>query len=39
MCLQIDEADQVLSAVSSEICDDGDLFFDVSPPYEPCVGS
>ena len=35
----IDDADEFFSAFSSDGLDDDELFFDVSSPYEPLVGS
>jgi hypothetical protein len=32
-------ADEFFSACSSDVSDDNEIFFDVSPPYEPPVGS
>jgi hypothetical protein len=35
----IDAADEFLSACSSDLSDDNEIFFEVSPPNEPLVGS
>jgi hypothetical protein len=35
----IEAVDEFFSACSSEVSDDNETFYDVSPPYEPFVGS
>jgi hypothetical protein len=35
----IEAADEFFSACSSDVSDDNERIYDVSPPYEPFVGS
>jgi hypothetical protein len=35
----IEAADEFFSACSSNVSNDNETFYDVSPPYEPFVGS
>jgi hypothetical protein len=35
----IEAADEFFSACSSDVSDDNEIFYDVSRPYEPLVGS
>jgi hypothetical protein len=35
----IEAADEFFSACSADVSDDNEIFYDVSPPYEPLVGS
>jgi hypothetical protein len=35
----IEAADEFFSACSSDVSNDNETFYDVSPPYEPFVGS
>jgi hypothetical protein len=35
----IEASDEFFSACSSDVSDDNEIFYDVSPPYKPLVGS